>query len=115
MTSEELVEKYPKILGGPGYPGVGPGWLPLIDKLCAFLQFHTDHNSHTGKYPQVEAVQVKEKFGGLRFYVKGATESQWGAIAFAESLSTSICEECGSQGKQRGKGWIRTLCDEHAK
>lgn len=113
MTAEELVEKYPKILGGPGYPGVGPGWLPLIDNLCLWLQFGTDHNSHTGKYPQVKAVQIKEKFGGLRFYVEGASSEQWAVISFVESLSMRTCETCGAPGKPQGKGWIKTSCEAH--
>lgn len=111
MTHDELVDKYPKILGGSGYPDVGLGWLPLIDHLCRHLQFNTDHNGH----PQVEAVQVKEKFGGLRFYVKEATPKQDAVISFVESISIRTCEICGAPGKQREGGWIKTLCDEHAK
>lgn len=117
MTAEELVAKYPKILGERGgYPGVGPGWLPLIDRLCDHLQFNIDHNGHLEKYQnQVVAVQVKEKFGGLRFYTNGATEAQQAVINFCESLSYHICEACGAPGETRKGGWIQTLCDEHAK
>jgi hypothetical protein len=32
----------------------------------------------------------------------------------AESMSGVTCEVCGNVGRQRGGGWIRTLCDEHA-
>lgn len=117
MTHDELVEKYPKILNNAGgYPGVGKGWLPLIDALCGWLQFNTDKNSHIDHYAtQVKAVQIKEKFGGLRFYVDDASDVQYAAISFAEHMSYHICEECGAPGKTRDKGWIRTLCDEHAK
>ena len=31
----------------------------------------------------------------------------------AESWADITCEECGSVGKRRGDGWIRTLCDVH--
>lgn len=61
------------------------------------------------------AVQVKEKFGGLRFYVNQANEEQYAYLYFAELMSTTICEQCGSPAKPTGKGWIRTLCEEHAK
>jgi hypothetical protein len=117
VTHDELVDKYPKILNNArGYPGVGKGWLPLIDALCRWLQFNTDNNSHIEAYAhQVEAVQIKEKFGTLRFYVNGASDVQHAAISFAESMSGHICEECGAPGKRRGKEWIRTLCDEHNK
>ena len=63
--------------------------------------------------PQVVAVQVKEKFGSLRFYYDGGDEYIRALVNFAESMSGRICEKCGSPGKTRGGGWVRTLCDEH--
>jgi hypothetical protein len=59
------------------------------------------------------AVQVKEKFGTLRFYVQGANEQTYHYIEFAEALSARTCEECGAPGRTRGGGWVRTLCDRH--
>ena len=64
------------------------------------------------KVPTV--VQVKEKFGTLRFYVNGATETQYNYISFAESMSACTCETCGKPGKRLGGGWIYTSCEEHA-
>lgn len=61
------------------------------------------------------ASQVKEKFGGLRFYVDGATEKHYNYITFAESMSYRTCEECGAPGKTYTDGWHVTLCDHHAK
>ena len=61
----------------------------------------------------VKVAQIKEKFGGLRFYVDGGDEFVRGAIWLAESLSMKICEECGATGERRSGGWIRTLCDTH--
>jgi hypothetical protein len=60
------------------------------------------------------AVQVKEKFGGLRFYVQAATDKHYNYISFAESMSYRTCEECGAPGKRYTDGWHRTLCDIHA-
>jgi hypothetical protein len=60
------------------------------------------------------AVQVKEKFGGLRFYVQAATDKHYSYISFAESMSYRTCEECGSPGKTYTDGWHMTLCDIHA-
>ena len=60
------------------------------------------------------AVQIKEKFGGLRFYVHAASDKQWGYISFAESMSYRTCEECGAPGKTYTDGWHKTLCDIHA-
>ena len=60
------------------------------------------------------ASQVKEKFGGLRFYVQAATDKHYNYISFAESMSYRTCEECGAPGKTYTDGWHRTLCDIHA-
>ena len=60
------------------------------------------------------AVQVKEKFGGLRFYVQAATDKHYSYISFAESMSYHTCEECGAPGKTYTDGWHTTLCDIHA-
>ena len=88
----------------------GDGWYWLIDNLCENLQFQTDKNGD----PQIVAAQVKEKFGGLRFYVNGASERQYAYISFAESLSFRICEECGTMNDitTEGISWTLTLCKE---
>jgi hypothetical protein len=62
---------------------------------------------------QVVAVQIKEKFGTLRFYYNGGDSKIEGMVRLAESMSAVTCEECGKPGQQRSGGWIRTLCDEH--
>jgi hypothetical protein len=60
------------------------------------------------------ASQVKEKFGGLRFYVQAATDKHHQYITFAESMSYRTCESCGAAGKTYTDGWHTTLCDIHA-
>jgi hypothetical protein len=60
------------------------------------------------------ASQVKEKFGGLRFYVQAATKEHYNYISFAESMSYRTCESCGNPGKTYTNGWHTTLCDIHA-
>ena len=64
--------------------------------------------------PQVVAVQVKEKFGWLRFYVNGGDDVTYAYISMAESMSYRTCEECGTPGKIYTDGWHRVLCDAHA-
>lgn len=58
-------------------------------------------------------IQVKEKFGGLRFYVHGATDEQYAMIQFAESMSYRTCEVCGDRGRGNGGGWITVRCKKH--
>jgi hypothetical protein len=83
----------------------------LVDRSFVHLQGHIDQN----KLPQITALQVKEKFGGLRFYVGPVNTEQFAVISFAESMSYSICEQCGSI-KDIGttSGWVSTLCRDCA-
>ncbi len=118
-NTKKLYEKYPKIFAQkdltiqqscmPWGFECGDGWFDLIDKLCDALQFHTDRNN----YSQVEATQVKEKFGTLSFYTNGIDDYLRGYISFAELMSASICETCGTnQNVTQTKGWIKTICKE---
>jgi len=65
---------------------------------------------------RVRAVQVKEKFGGLRFYIHGADDEVFGMIEMAEMMSYVTCEKCGHHGKMHRRGsWLKTLCTKCAK
>lgn len=66
--------------------------------------------------PRVEWIhidQIKEKFGGLRFYYHGGDDHIAGMVALAESWADRTCEKCGNKGSRRSGGWIRNLCDIH--
>lgn len=57
------------------------------------------------------ASQVKEKFGGLRFYIDGGTERHHAYISFAEAMSYKICETCGTTTDvYQTTGWVHTTC-----
>lgn len=58
-----------------------------------------------------KAAQVKEKFGGLRFYMTHGNDEIFSLISEAESKSYKTCEECGEPGDQKDTGWVKTLCD----
>jgi hypothetical protein len=61
---------------------------------------------------QVQAVQVKEKFGTLRFYTNGFfNEKIENYIDMAENLSEITCEDCGLPGKANDGGWIKVRCE----
>jgi len=58
------------------------------------------------------AAQVKEKYGGLKFYMTSTNDKISALISEAEALSLKTCELCGSEGKLRKDGWWSTRCDE---
>jgi hypothetical protein len=122
LFAKQMEERFPKMFGHKQYGGfaVGEGWWPILESLCANIQSHVDwKQEQKDKYsrgegcPQVKVVQVKEKFGGLRFYYDGGDETISGMVRMAEVWADASCEKCGKPGVRRGGGWIRTLCDEH--
>ena len=120
---EKLVKAFPLLYGDRsapmqstamcwGFPG--DGWFDIIwdlsSKLEPLIQKFIDENQDTELYPK--AFQVKEKFGGLRFYMTCGMDEISDLISEAEALSLKTCEECGKPGEERGGGWIHTLCDD---
>jgi hypothetical protein len=85
--------------------GMG-GWAPLVRQLIWDL-VHMGWNRHLN--------QIKEKFGGLRFYTGSLTELQGARIRKAEREAKQTCIQCGSKEDVTTKtvgGWIQTLCAE---
>lgn len=82
---------------------VGDGWLPILKDLIEDL-------IKLGWNKQI--CQIKEKFGGLRFYINEGSEEIYNRIIEAERLSYKTCEVCGKPGEPRYGGWITTLCNE---
>lgn len=88
---------------------VPKGWIALVDNLTEKI-----HSLDT----KVQIMQIKEKFGGLRYYIyfpdyEDSEENQhiYSLIDEAEKESHKICQECGSNdAKTSGRHWLRTLC-----
>src|SRR5271169_4194714 len=92
----------------------GDGWFEIIWRLCEDLEpLVAQFEAQTGQ--RFEVLQVKEKFGGLRFYVSCGNDAIHRRIEAAELESLAVCEVCGQPGERRETGWIKTLCDEHAR
>ena len=93
----------------------GDGWFELIlvlsmniEKIVKKLQ--VEHGLTETDLPFV--VQVKEKFGGLNYYMSAANDEISELIRKAGKRSEKICETCGKPGKTRNvKGWCYTECE----
>lgn len=88
----------------PHFFECGDGWYSLIkDLIVDLIKLGWDK----------EVCQVKEKFGGLRFYINGGSNEIFQRIQEAEEESYNVCEVTGKPGELRNDiGWYRTLCDE---
>ena len=89
---------------------VGRGWRPLVQLLL-----------DAAKRRKLKVTQVKEKFGGLRFYYDPTKETPTNNLDYSDGYmdgladaSYCICEECGTTQHvtTEGKGWTLTLCHD---
>jgi hypothetical protein len=125
--------------GNPGrcnWYGVPYGWLSIVDDLCGAIQNYIDYrvilidnpeyvegstydedDSTTWKFSrtspnQVTCTQMKEKFGGLRFYENDGDKQVDGMISMAEYLCSNTCQDCGSREDVgvTTSGWISVIC-----
>jgi len=93
----------------------GDGWYMLIEQLMENIESHLDPENTWPRKERIplEIIQIKEKFGGLRFYYNGGDDIVKGMIQLAEGLSYHICEHCGStKNVTQTTGWIKTLCED---
>lgn len=83
-----------------GFPG--DGWFNLLLEASEALEALDQ---------DIVALQVKEKYGTLRFYTSGYSDEAEDIIARAEARSAVECEDCGAEAILRGKHWFTTRCD----
>jgi hypothetical protein len=132
MTPEKdqaLVRDFPHLFGdryssitqscfGFGFE-CNDGWESLIrhaaEKLEPLIVQWVNDRIKNDELDQLDfmprASQIKEKFGGLRFYLTSGTDEMWDIVAQAEKESESVCEDCGEPGELRGEAWYYTRCD----
>lgn len=71
--------------------------------------------------PNYKILQIKEKFGGLRYYFTPSESLDQSLVnqmikiaSYCEARSFHICEICGNPGKLNTKlRWHKTLCEKH--
>lgn len=109
---DQLIKDYPKALSrvrcGIYYPD---GWGILINNLCSLVEQEINQLPPE-QQEKVYVVQIKSKFGGLRYYLNSSTPYINGAVELAEALSFTTCEKCGNRGEGKQVGnWSVVLCE----
>jgi hypothetical protein len=119
----KLMQAHPRLFRIPsgrpdaaqGYPNCEEGWRDLLERCCARIE------TALAEGGALRVLQIKQKFGALRFYWSGhlpdAAEAKVDeAIALAAARSACTCEICGAEGRLHNRGgWLATACPEHAK
>jgi hypothetical protein len=99
-----VIDRIPK--GWGRWIDIGPGWFDIVLRLDAQI---------AAVHPDYEVYQVKEKFGGLRYYTSLDGDPQvdpW--IQAAEDEAEHSCEVCAADAATSSTGgWLHTLCAKH--
>ena len=101
-----LIKKYPNLYREPIFFECNIGWYDLIEELSSKLDALISKLAMSSY-----AIQVKEKYGTLRFYLSTETDEMSDLIEIYEKKSSQTCEQCSKEGyHQVVRGWYVTLC-----
>ena len=122
FIEQTLTEKYPRININkhPWHQVIchtefGPGWHDLIIEL--FQKIIEIYNKNGIDILELKIDTLKEKYGGLRVYVRTSIPEIHDLLIEYENKAEEICEECGKPGslhEDLSIGWLYTVCNECA-
>lgn len=127
MLNKSLIEKYPWLYPHYGWSGekvidfnytwteldaMPNGWREAFGELlCEEIQEELEKYNFVDEY---SIAQIKEKFGGLRWYDNGIPSGckVHEIIENYSALSEYICINCGELDVPSTDGWITPVCKE---
>jgi hypothetical protein len=112
----EFMEAHPRLFGiaSQGYAECGEGWRDVLERASVRIE------AALGPGDSFKTLQIKEKYGSLRWYYTGrlseaARAPIEEAIELAEARSACTCEVCGEPGRLNDRGgWLATASPAHA-
>lgn len=123
--NRELCEKYPWLIPTNRWTGevvedydydyteldsMPDGWrIAFGDQMVEELNQELVKGGFVNDY---RITQIKEKYGGLRWYDNGNTKEGYNIINKYESLSRRTCICCGKPAKYITFGWISPFCED---
>ena len=123
--NRELCEKYPWLIPTNRWTGeivedydydyteldsMPEGWrIAFGDQMVEELNQELVKGGFVNDY---RITQIKEKYGGLRWYDNGNTKEGYNIINKYESLSQRTCICCGKPAKYITLGWISPFCED---
>ena len=122
--NKNLCEKYPFLIPRNPFTGeivqdynyeytmldeIPDGWrIAFGEQLCEELRQELKNNNCLNNY---HIIQIKEKYGELRWYDSGNTENGHNIIHKYEDISRKTCICCGKPATKITTGWISPYCD----
>ena len=132
MTNKELIERYPFLIPRSAFTGeiihnfdfenpdctllddMKDGWRKAFgEQMCEELRTALIKGNYLEQY---RVVQIKEKFGALRWYDNGIplniSEEIYDIIRKYEDISSRTCVVCGKPAEYITTGWVCPFCGE---
>lgn len=121
-NTQQLFERFDHLYRGRHLPltqnlmsegfDCGDGWYGLIYELSEQIEAYCQTDTEAA---DLIVMQVKQKFGELRFYVKPRIWTVEEIIGVAREKSRQTCELTGQPGVRCSRaGYYLTLCSEKA-
>lgn len=89
---------------------VNDGWSEIIINLLHEVEME---NSNLDQLKKIKITYIKQKFGSLRVYSENMTLRINALIEKAETISHTICEDCGSKDKiVESLRWTKAICED---
>jgi methionine synthase II (cobalamin-independent) len=121
---DQFLQKYPILYSKLSGFDCNKGWYKLIEELSQKIE--EINLKFANPEHKIYAVQVKQKFGGLRFYTEisdslfddeeqqeSVQQIVYDLITIAETKSYTICEDCGLSGTiTKNRAYVETLCEK---
>lgn len=124
IKNRELIDRYPFLLPRNRWTGkpvadydysfteldnMPTGWRKAFgEQMCDEL---LEKLQQEGKLETYRILQIKEKYGALRWYSTGGTdETHWIAERY-EKLSARTCIRCGTPATEISVHWVSPYCD----
>lgn len=119
--ARRIMQRFPNIFGPGPWAGenngllaygfeCGPGWYPLLERLCSDLSKIVQEDD----LKEFQVIQVKQKLGTLRFYVRGGSARTFDRIRKGEREAADTCERCGTRPAKLYSlsGFLVTCCEK---
>jgi hypothetical protein len=111
-SQKEIIETFPLLYTHCKKFECLDGWMDILYRLSSKLEVLIQKSTPDQYFGRPYATQVKEKYGGLRFYMNHNTDEMEELIEKAEKEAKETCEMCASRGKFCVKNkWYQTLCE----
>ena len=123
--NKQLIEKYPFLLPRNRWTdkvdenynyeyteldAMPDGWRKAFgEQMCQEIKDELVKASALERY---RIMQIKEKYGTLRWYDNFNTQKGYDIIHKYEALSARTCIQCGKPATRITTGWIAPYCDE---